>query len=114
MLPRNQRLTRTRDIKQVLRRGTCLRLPLVSVYLLARPIPLTARAACLVTKRIHRSSVRRHRYQRWLRAAVKDILPHLDQPYDIVLKATPAITQLTHSRPLREQLISYFSQQRGV
>ncbi|MBI4022211.1 MAG: ribonuclease P protein component [Candidatus Andersenbacteria bacterium] len=104
MLPHKHRLTRAPDIRAVLRHGRPIRSRYVIIRLLPRPAGNDSRAACIVTKRVHASAVRRHKYQRLLRAALRELLPRLPQPYDIVVTATPSMNQLTHSRPLQAAL----------
>lgn len=104
MLSRRQRLTRERDIRRVLQRGTRLRTPHVNLHVLLRASGSFSRAACIVTKRVHAAAVHRHQYQRWLRAALQSLLPHLPQPYDVVVIGTPAMNRLRSSRGLREEI----------
>lgn len=104
MLSRRYRLTRPGDIRNVLRHGLRVTAPHVTLYLLTRSGEPTSRAACVVAKRVHASAVRRHQYQRWLRAALRPLLPQLARPYDIVVTAAPTMSRLKSSQGLREEL----------
>lgn len=93
MLPRKQRLARSADIQHVLRRGRCFQVP--GMRICVAPGATQSRVACIVSKKVSRLAVRRHRYQRWLRSLAKELLagPLVGKQYDMVLVATPQIKQ---------------------
>lgn len=64
------------------------------MYRYPSPTPFT-RVACVVGTSVHRSAVRRHRYQRWLRELSRNLLRErpLPVPYDMVWVAQPSIIQ---------------------
>jgi ribonuclease P protein component len=108
MLPRSNRLTNRRDIISTLRRGRCLKTTFVSIHLLARPDQKSARLAVIVAKTVDSSAVRRHRYQRWLRAAARELLPTRKQACDMVWVAKPPIARLAGSKELTERIRPLF------
>lgn len=104
MLPRPHRLTNSADIVAVVRTGMKIETPYVRVYSL--PGKDAVRIACVVGKKVHAKAHVRHRYQRWLRAWISELLPSVSVPTDIVLVAKPAITSVTTMAILKDSLQS--------
>jgi len=89
MLPRALRLTRSSDIQDTVSSGRRFSTPYTRVYFrysnLGQP-----RVACVVGKKVDQLATNRHKYQRWLREIIKDLLPALP-PLDIVLVGQPSL-----------------------
>ncbi len=94
MLPRSSRLRQTKEIQHVVRAGRRQASSYVRLYSMPGATD-ESRVACVVGKTVHRSAVRRHRYQRWLREVFKKLNRErpLLTPYDMVWVAQPGITQ---------------------
>lgn len=92
MLPRLHRLRQTKAIQHTLHTGTCFTTPYIKVCYIPSQAAQT-RVACVVGKSVHRSAVRRHRYQRQLREIVRHLLAEepLPRPYDMVWMAKSSI-----------------------
>lgn len=90
-----------------MRTGTHYETP--SVTLVARPAALKfSQAACVVGKKVHASSVVRHRYQRLLRAAAQ-AAANKTFAYDMVIIAKPAILKIKKLDELQKELEPFFS-----
>jgi ribonuclease P protein component len=74
----------------------------------ARPDQEQTRVATIVAKKVHSSAVKRHQYQRWLRAVAIELLPSLKQPYDMVWVAKPKITELASAREVAQKVRPLF------
>ncbi len=106
MLPRRARLRRSVDITAVVRQGRRINAPGVRVYW--RPgEAVTSRIACVVGTRVHKSSVVRHRYQRWLRVVAQEAGSVFPVPSDVVWVAAPAILRCESLAAVREQVAPY-------
>ena len=93
MLPAANRLRGEPDIQATLKTGRRLPTPHVRIFIRPNPHSQTSRFACVVGKRVSRSAVRRHRYQRWLRQVARRALTTTHTPpVDVVLLANPSIT----------------------
>lgn len=104
MLPAAFRLRRSDTIATVVRTGIHFTTPYVRIHALVDPQSLNSRIACVVGRKVHSSSVQRHRYQRWLREGAAELLPHLKKAYDIVLVARSSITAVSSLAQLQETL----------
>lgn len=104
MLPARNRLTRSEDIRQTIARGRRLPSAIVHIYAAPRAAGLPSRVACIAGKKVHPRAVRRHQYQRWLRACASAFLPRLKAPHDIVLVAQAGITALSGSDELYDKI----------
>lgn len=107
MLPRGVRLRRSAEVTHVVRRGRRLYTPYVTIHQVARPEMNHHRVACVVGKRVAKSSVQRHRYQRWLRHVAGEWLRQHPGPptYDMVWVARPAIKAVKSLRELQESVV---------
>lgn len=112
MLSPRARLRRSQDIQTTIKHGRSLRTPYVHMYFQSQPNAQNIRLACVVSKRVSASAVVRHRYQRLLRAAARQLLPQLEARWqgDIVLVALPSITAIKSTAELVESLTPYMAQ----
>jgi len=110
MLPRKHRLTGRHNILRTIRRGRSLSTAYVRIHLLVRAGQDTSRVAFIVSKKVHRSAVKRHTYQRWLRHISGALLPQLTQSYDMVWIAQPQIAKLKSSREISRHLAAGLKQ----
>ena len=91
MLSRLYRLSRAKDIQATLRQGRCAHLPPIKICF-RRTNNAQPRITCIVGRHVDRSSVVRHRYQRYLREIARDLISeHPNLSCDIVLIAQPLI-----------------------
>lgn len=104
MLSRKFRLSRHIDIMNVLRRGRRLNTPFVHLYHLAQPNAPTPRIACVVSKKVHSSAVKRHTYQRWLRRIAQDFISSTTASSDMVWVAKPKINTVKKISDLQKSL----------
>ncbi|MDA1168781.1 MAG: ribonuclease P protein component [bacterium] len=86
MLARKNRLTASSDIKNVVARGSRVRGNNIAIYSAVNPLDVV-RFACVAGKKVHASSVVRHRVQRKIRAACAYIVTTWTGSYDIVVVA---------------------------
>lgn len=108
MLPRSSRLHKSEEIRTILRRGQRLPTPYVYVYYLPRSDHKgLSRVACIVSKKVHSSAIKRHYYQRWLREAARHFIPRIVQTCDMVWVAKPAITKVKNLTELQDNLTPY-------
>lgn len=96
----------SRQIQSLLRTGEHYETP--STSLVVRPADRKfSQTACVVGKKVHASSVIRHRYQRLLRAAAQAVIKnHL--AYDMVIIAKPAILKIKKLDELKKELEPLF------
>lgn len=87
MLSLKHRLAKTADIQQVIRLGKRVQTPFGTLYILIPALTIHTRIACVVGKRVDKSSVARHRIQRRLRAAASALPLTAQNPYDMVIVA---------------------------
>ncbi|HLJ67994.1 MAG TPA: ribonuclease P protein component [Chloroflexota bacterium] len=94
MLPRQYRLTRSRDIVRTRRSGRPARAPLAALYVL--PTGKGAvRAGFSVNKRVGKATVR-NRVKRRMREALRAQLPGVRPGHDLVFVARPEAAQATY------------------
>lgn len=86
MLARKNRLTASSDIENAVKRGARVRGENIAIYSVANAFSIS-RFACVAGKKVHSSSVVRHRVQRKIRAACADIATSWNGSYDIVVVA---------------------------
>ena len=92
MLPTKERLTKEKDIQLVIKKGFRRKGHFFIIYVLKNNKD-NHRIACVVGKKVSKSSVVRHRYQRWLREALKSLKSEIIVPSDIVVIALPSIAK---------------------
>jgi ribonuclease P protein component len=108
MLPRAHRLHQQKDIIATIRQGKRLRTPYLLIHY--RPHPLgPTRIACVVSRKIDVSAVKRHAFQRLMREVAKATVPLLTGKHDMVWVALPAITTITHPQDLQNSIEPYLN-----
>lgn len=96
MLPRAQRLRKSREIEAVYRRGRRLTSPSFGLSYRQVPGGEPTRLAVVVSRRVSLRATKRNLYKRRLWAAARKLRPQLPaQGYQLVLTARPAIAQAT-------------------
>ena len=107
MLPKPNRLRRSRQFTQVYRQGK----KAVSAHLIMRMLPLpappsqTGAGPCIgivISQKVHKRAVVRNRLKRQVRAALRTLLPHLNPSLWIVINLKPEATQCEYGDFLRE------------
>jgi ribonuclease P protein component len=104
MLPAHHRLRRQADIARVFKAGKKLRSPHTVIYYLARPASPYSRAACIVSRKVHRSAVMRHRYQRWLRHTAKNLIKNSPLIMDIIIIALPSLARINEYKVIDKEI----------
>lgn len=107
MLPRSARLVSSQEIVATVRRGRKIRTPQAIIYILLRPDQPGVRISCIVGKKVHAGAVQRHRYQRWLREAMRPLAASKNLLADIVVTALPAIKDIESLAELKDYLSPY-------
>lgn len=100
MLPRPLRLRRSADIRRVTTTGRRFVTPYFTAYCLKSSTLSPPQAAVVVGKRVHKSAVVRHRYQRWLRALLRHSLTALPPGVELVVVGRPDLVSLTSQQLL--------------
>lgn len=95
MLPKQHRLTRSRDFTRVRRRGRSSGSPLAALYVLSVRSP-DVRVGFSVSKRVGKAVVR-NRVKRLMREAVRHELAQICPGRDLVFIARPAAADATYS-----------------
>ncbi|MGB3310936.1 MAG: ribonuclease P protein component [Nodosilinea sp.] len=110
MLPKQNRLRRSRQFSQVYRQGR----KAVSTHLIMRvwslPAALNAPSqprpgpciGIVISQKVHKRAVVRNRLKRQVRAALRTLLPRLDPSLWIVINLRPEATQCEYGEFLRE------------
>lgn len=108
MLPKHNRLRRSREFSQVYRQGR----KAVSAHLVVRVWPLPASAAApselvprlgiVVGLKVHKRAVVRNRLKRQVRAALRTLLPRLKPSLWVVINLRPEAVQCEYGEFLRE------------
>jgi ribonuclease P protein component len=94
MLPKRNRLTRSRDFGRIRRFGRSSRSQLMALYVLRTP-SADLRVGFSVSKRIGKATIRNH-VKRLMREAVRQELRSLRPGLDMVLIARPAAATATY------------------
>ena len=87
-----------------MRQGNRISTPYVWLYFLRRADSQSSRAATIVSKKVHQSAVKRHRYQRWLRSLADTHINRLPAAYDMVWVARPKIIEVNKIAKLQNSL----------
>ncbi|MEJ2148194.1 MAG: ribonuclease P protein component [Chloroflexota bacterium] len=103
MLPPHLRLKRSQDFYAVRQSGRRWRGKLISLSVLPSGLPHSRYG--FVASRSVGAAVVRNRVKRRLRAAVRNLLPHLTEGYDVVTIAHPPAAEATFQE-LEEMLVS--------
>lgn len=90
------------EIKDIIQCGQRFELPALRLYVHPNRF-LPPKTACIVGKKVHRSAVVRHRYQRLLREAVRAAICS-GVKYDMVVVAKPEILTLKKLSELQNVL----------
>ncbi len=113
VLPKHNRLRRSRDFSQVYQRGR----KAVSAHLVVRvwQLPpqtsappttsrpeLSTRVGIVVSLKVHKRAVVRNRLKRRVRAALRSLLPHLQPNLWVVINLRPEAAQCEYGEFLRE------------
>ncbi|PSN15309.1 ribonuclease P protein component [filamentous cyanobacterium CCT1] len=104
MLPKHNRLRRSRQFSQVYRQGK----KAVSAHLIMRVLPLPtalSESPCIgivISQKVHKRAVVRNRLKRQVRAALRTLLPRLKPSLWIVINLKPEATQCEYGEFLRE------------
>lgn len=104
-LPKQHRLTHTRDFAAVYRFGKQAKTANISVRVLALTDRLTAkdvRLGITVSQKVSKRAVVRNRLKRQVRAALQALLPNLNQGLWIVVVLRSSATQCDYWQFLRE------------
>lgn len=78
----------------ILRFGKKITTPFLWAYARRNVAGLPGKFACVVSKRVSKSAVRRHYYQRWMREMARGIQKQQANEVSVVLVARPAIAQI--------------------
>jgi len=102
MLPKRHRLTRSEEIRTVLRSGFCVSVPGVRMCAL-KAVARPGRMSVIVGKKVDRRATVRHRYQRRLRELGREAVLATEKlaHYDMVWVALPPITKYRELPELR-------------
>lgn len=99
MVPASGRLTDDKDIKATIRKGRHLQVPPLHIYVVSGKTE-KSRVACVVSKKTAKSAVTRHRYQRKMRHAARELMEKIDNPVDMVWIARPAMKDVSKTAQL--------------
>jgi ribonuclease P protein component len=110
MLPKQYRLTRSRDFTRVRRLGRSSGSPLLALYLLPRRSP-ELRVGFSVSKRVGKAA-RRNRVKRLMREAVRHRLPTIRRGQDLVFIARPPSAEASYHEIA--EAVSYLLRKSGA
>ncbi len=108
MLARRHRLTRSRDIEFIYKKGDRK----IGRFLMVRTVPNrqpTPRIGVIVSTKWHKLAVRRNRIKRIVRAEVRAWLPKLVRRQDILITAKLAPKDVNEEQMLLEELRKLFA-----
>jgi ribonuclease P protein component len=96
-----------REVREVIRTGQRVQTPLVTIYL-KRLSPRPARpVAMVVSKKIARHATARHRLQRWLREAGRQVRDGKESALAMVWIARPQLARVGHWHEVVDSLEPY-------
>ena len=93
MLPKQNRLTSTKDFQNVTKTGVRVYSDIAVIYALANPTSQKNSEVGLIVSKVVGNSVVRHKVSRHIRIVVKEILEKIPGNIQIVIRALPAITE---------------------
>jgi len=93
MLPKQNRLTSTKDFQNVTKTGVRVYSDVAVIYALANPTSQKNSQVGLIVSKVVGNSVVRHKVSRHIRNVVKEILQTIPGNIQIVIRALPAITE---------------------
>lgn len=85
MISRRHRFHGYASLRGVYRNGETVRGPLFAIKYMSNPRRRSYRLAVVVSRRVHKSAVKRNRIRRRLYEATRLLEPLLTEPYDIVV-----------------------------
>lgn len=85
MIGRTHRFHGHASLRYVYQHGQTVRGPLTAIKFVANERRTTYRLAVVVSKKVHKSAVRRNRIRRRLYEVFRQYEPEITKPYDIVL-----------------------------
>ena len=85
MIASSHRFHGYNSLRYVYQHGRTVRGPLMALKLVINDRRKTYRLAVVVSKKVHKSAVRRNRIRRRLYEAVRHCEPEITKPYDLVL-----------------------------
>lgn len=91
-------------VRVILREGERFETPSLTLVVVSTP-GSSGQVACVVGKKVHKSAVVRHRYQRLMRAALAEVLKK-KPAYDMVVMAKPTILSFSKLADLQRELDS--------
>lgn len=110
MLPKQYRLTRTRDFSRARRAGRSAGSPLLVLYVLPKRPP-DLRVGFSVSKKVGKATVRT-RVKRLMREAVRHQIPRIRPGQDLVFIARPATSEATYAEI--EETVCYLLRKAGA
>ena len=93
MLPKQNRLTSTKDFQNVTKTGVRVYSDVAVIYALANPTTQKNSEIGLIVSKVVGNSVVRHKVSRQIRNVVKEMLETIPGNIQIVIRARPAITE---------------------
>ena len=106
MLSKKHRLTKDKDIQQVLKRGKILFSPFFNLKILKNNLQ-NPRFCIVISTNISKKAVTRNRAKRQLRAILYKNLDSINKNYDFVILTKPAVT-VAKFQELEKALIFLF------
>jgi len=106
MLKAQYRLTKTKDIERVLKRGRGTGSAKISVKLAKNKLK-HSRFAFVVGIKVAKSAVKRNRIRRQMREAVRLHLDDIKQGYDVMVMARPKAVELDYQE-LEKEILRIF------
>jgi len=97
MLPKQNRLTSTKDFQNVTKTGVRVYSDIAVIYALANPTSQKNSEVGLIVSKVVGNSVVRHKVSRHIRNVVKEILETIPGNIQIVIRALPKITEIEFS-----------------
>jgi len=97
MLPKQNRLTSTKDFQNVTKTGVRVYSDIAVIYALANPTSQKNSEVGLIVSKVVGNSVVRHKVSRHIRNVVKEILETIPGNIQIVIRALPKVTEIEFS-----------------
>ena len=94
MLPKQNRLTSTKDFQNVTKTGVRVYSDIAVIYALANPTSQKNSEVGLIVSKVVGNSVVRHKVSRHIRNVVKELLETIPGNIQIVIRALPKVTEI--------------------
>jgi ribonuclease P protein component len=107
MLAKKYRLTKDKDIQNVLKKGKIFYHPFFNLKILKNNLQ-NPRFCIVISTKISKKAVVRNKVKRQLRAIIYKNLAKISQNYDLVILTKPAVT-ITQFEELEKALVSLLS-----